>query len=114
MNFYKLCEQMSGDQPKTPLIDSGLETKSMDVVRNGMQLRTGDCNDFWDDFISLCSNAEALSELLEVPTEKISKWATKIQDTITKIKNYDKNDTKLDQKKIMPTGNSVDTLSPPV
>jgi hypothetical protein len=58
---------------------------SLDAVRAGMNIRP----DFWDDFIRLTGNAEALSELLDVPRDKIAGWAAKITQSLELVQQAD-------------------------
>lgn len=81
------------------------EGKSMQAIRSGQNLRKDDCGDFWDDFISVCGNADAMADLLEVPREKVTGWASKIRTLIDKIDAADSNEADADEKaELMPTG----------
>lgn len=53
-------------------------SKSLDIIRSGNNLRNKDCGNFWDDFINLCGNADAMSELLDVPKEKVTGWSQRV------------------------------------
>lgn len=57
------------------------ERKAKEVILKGMNLQRG--NDFWDDLLSLCGNAEGMSELFDVPKEKI----TALSGRINKLKS---------------------------
>ena len=87
LTFWKITENMSSQKPYG-------EDEAVDVVRNGLNIR----DDFWDDFIVLCGDSHAMSKLLDVPPEKISGWASKIQDLVTKINQSDGADTKKDDR----------------
>jgi len=65
VSFYKFSK----------ILESQENTKALDLVRYGNSLRNGECGNFWDDFINLLSNAEGMSELLDIPKEKITAWA---------------------------------------
>jgi hypothetical protein len=52
------------------------EDQLLELVRKGMNLQRG--KDFWDDFLSLCANADAIANLLDVPKEKITALSGKI------------------------------------
>lgn len=57
------------------------EKKALEVVMKGINLQLE--GDFWDGFLSLCSNAEGMSALLDVPKEKI----TALSGRVSKFKN---------------------------
>ena len=80
-------------------MDSSRETdndESIAVVRAGLNIRP----DFWDDFIRICGNADGLSELLDVPKEKISNWSVKINKILEEIGTMD--DAEAGSKKAQP------------
>lgn len=81
-----------GEDGHSPLLTSGEESTSFRAIRNGMNLRSKDCGDFWDDFIKACSDSEGMAELLEVPKEKISGWASKIKEILSKVEQQDSQD----------------------
>jgi len=72
-----------------PLMTSGEDSQSMEAIRSGVHLRKEGCGDFWDDFITICGNADAMSELLEVPREKITGWSGKIRELLDKVEKKD-------------------------
>lgn len=80
ISFWKLNENMSQK--------SFGEDEQSNVIRNGLNLR----DDFWDDFLSLCGDAQAMSKLLDVPAEKISGWTSKIHSLVDKINQTDGSD----------------------
>jgi hypothetical protein len=77
------------DESNDPILDSGVESEAMDIVRSGMNISDG----FWDDFISLCGDSQAMSELLEVPRGKVATWGKKITSIIERIEKEDSNDS---------------------
>ncbi len=77
------------DESNEPLLDSGVESESMDIVRSGMNLS----DSFWENFISLCGDSQAISELFEVPRSKVATWGKKINSLIEKIEKEDSNDS---------------------
>jgi hypothetical protein len=118
--YYEAKTDHEEDERNDPLLDSGEETQSMDVVRSGMSLRTPECGDFWDDFISLSGNSEALSELLEVPRDKVATWSAKIRATIERVKKADDQESSDEKSNSISTGNEpmgdangVDATQPP-
>lgn len=98
LSFWKLAETMD-----SALLDGGEESKAMRVVRTGIGLRSKkDCGNFWDDFIAVCNDGEGLAELLDISTEKIGGWATKIKEVLDKVETADGVDTK--KTKMVSTG----------
>lgn len=57
------------------------------IVRKGLNID----DNFWDNFIRICGDSNALSKLLNVPKEKISSWSSIIQNKIQEINKKDKN-----------------------
>jgi hypothetical protein len=78
------------------------DEKAMSVIRTGLNLRKSDCGDFWDDFVTVCGNAEAMAALLDVPREKITSWAGKIHELIARVDGEDT--TKTTKSEMLPTG----------
>lgn len=92
VSFYKFSE----------ILESQENTKALDLVRYGNTLRNGECGNFWDDFISLLSNAEGMSQLLDVPKEKITAWAGYINELRKEADNLDSTSNK--KNKIIKNG----------
>ena len=65
----------------------GFRNKSISVIEKGMEFD----ENFWNHFIQLLNNPEGLSQLLDVPTNKIATWHEKIKDTIKEKEDLDKN-----------------------
>jgi hypothetical protein len=84
--------------------DKGLKSqeKALEVVRKGINLKPGD--DFWEDFLNLCSNAEGMASLLDVPKEKITGLAGKINKLRGKVKDMDSTKSK---DKLIKTGSTI-------
>jgi hypothetical protein len=57
------------------------------IIRKGLNI-TKEGN-FWDYFIKICDDSNALSKLLNVPKEKITSWAGEIRNVIQEVKNKD-------------------------
>lgn len=57
------------------------------IIRKGLNIRKE--SDFWDDFIQICNDSNALSKLLNVPKEKITSWAGRINSAIKNVKKKD-------------------------
>lgn len=67
-NFKEFCESKNDQE----------ESKSLDIIRIGNNVLKKDCGIFWDIFFNLCANTEAMAELLDVPKDKVSSWAGRI------------------------------------
>jgi hypothetical protein len=118
--FYKILEATNTsfrdeDDQDGPLLNSGEYSQAMDAIRSGMHLRKEDCGDFWDDFIQVCANADAMSELLGVPREKVTSWAGKIRELIEQVSKKDDTEAAEDKKnsKLVPTGNDPEMSADP-
>lgn len=76
--------------------------KSLEIIRKGIDLQRG--SDFWEDFLSLCGNADGMSQLLGVPKEKVTSWFGKINKLKSEI-----GPNKVDKTKdrIIKTGDKV-------
>ena len=108
-SFWQLSQIMEQEEEQqgdpNPLQDSGQDSAALRVIRTGNSLRSkSDCGNFWEDFISIINDSEGLSELLDVPTEKIGGWASRIQEMIDETSDTDglKADDKAD---VISTGN---------
>ena len=84
------------------LEESESEQKASDVVRKGMNLQRG--KDFWSDLISLCGNAEGMAELFDIPREKITALAGRINKLRSQIDNQESSKTK---DKLIKTGDQI-------
>lgn len=65
--------------------------KSLNLIRSGNNLRKNECGNFWDDFANICGNSDAMSELLEIPKDKISAWTGKINKLRETVNTEDSN-----------------------
>lgn len=114
VSFYKVWENLSDTEEAddtSPLLDSGDKTQSLIAIRNGLGLRRKEeCGNFWDDFIKVCNNSQALSELLGVRPEQVSQWSSKIKEALDKVKDEDL--TKEDRPKNIKTGNEGPVANP--
>ena len=91
----------------TPLMGSGEEGPAMQVIRAGLNLRSGDCGNFWEDFMQLLGNKEGLSDLLGVSQEDVSEWYARIKENLDKVGNNDKEKKKV---KVTPTGGGKEPI----
>lgn len=102
--FWKLLQNMN-EEEDAALLDGGEESKAMRVVRTGVGLRQSkSCGNFWDDFIAICNDGEGLAELLNVPSEKVGSWASKIQEILDKVESADDQETSKKKAEVVPTG----------
>lgn len=81
ISFYEFIEELNNNDKDAVL----------NLIRSGNNLRKNDCGNFWDDFINLCGNSNAMSKLLGVPKEKITGLAEKINEIRQLINNKDSN-----------------------
>jgi hypothetical protein len=81
---------------KSPKIDD----LSMSAIRTGIGVN----DSFWDDFLLVINNSEGLSDLLDVPTTKISTWHEKIKHALEKVTNSDSDTFTSKNKKLIKTG----------
>ena len=65
-----------------------MNEKVLGIIKYGNNIKNSE--NFWNNFINICGNSSALSELLEVPKEKIIKWTKKIND-LKKITDEERN-----------------------
>jgi len=93
ISFHRLLELSQGS------LDAD-STKGVEAVRAGLNLKNPD---FWEDFINLCGNSSAMSDLLDVPSEKISRWPSVIREAIDKV--HEEDDSKNKKSEMLPTGN---------
>lgn len=95
ISFLELMEMMQS-QGESPLEGSGLEPKGMQAIKSGLEMDEG----FWENFLKLCGNTEAMSDLLEVGPDKITRWHSRVRKFL--------NDAKLGGEKernvMLPTG----------
>lgn len=74
------------------LLTSGEEGIGLRAIRNGMNLRKEDCGSFWDDFVTVCGDADGMADLLEVPREKIASWPSKVKEALEQVESSDSED----------------------
>lgn len=90
-------------------MDSGEETRGMQVVRSGLSLRDKeDGPTFWEDFINVCSDADGMATLLGVKRESVTTWAQRIRDVIEKVEKHDQQspDKEEEKEELIPTGDN--------
>lgn len=89
----------TGGAGDTPLLNSGEETKAMEVIRIGKNID----KNIWNNLAKLCNNNEGLAELLGVKSEQIATWASKIYENLKKV---DAADSQKKRNKMVATGNN--------
>jgi len=80
VSFLQLWENMSQQREHA-------DTKAMMAIRTGMNIS----DDFWDNFISVTNNADALAELLGVREDQVRSWGGRVQEALEKVKTADDN-----------------------
>ena len=95
MSFRKLWESIEDTRMDQPIDD-----KAMSAIRTGIGIR----DTFWDDFLQLVNNADGLSDLLDVPEEKIIAWRHHITKNLNKVQDSDKSQDVQRKNKILKTG----------
>jgi hypothetical protein len=78
VSFLKLWENMSQQREHA-------DTKAMMAIRTGINIS----DDFWDNFISVTNNADALAELLGVREDQVRSWGGRVQEALDKVRNAD-------------------------
>lgn len=98
-SFQKLWENIQAAKEKSPKDD-----RAMSAIRTGIGVR----ENFWDDFLLVINNSEGLSELLDIPSFKISGWHDKVKQALDKVGQADTNPDPKDNGKLLKTGHSDD------
>jgi hypothetical protein len=80
VSFMRLWENMTHEKDA-----EHIDTGAMKAIRTGLNIR----DNFWDDFLVVLNNAEALSELLGVRPEQIAGWASRIKHNLERVKRAD-------------------------
>ena len=106
ISFAQMWEQIEKEKSLgSPLMTSGEPDRAMIVVRSGKDMHKEDQTPFWDEFISLCSNPDGLSALLDVPAGKIRNWPSRIKEMLDKFGQQNAVDpTHKDNAEVIPTG----------
>lgn len=93
MSFQKLWEIMENNKIHC-------ENNELKSIRNGIGIK----KEFWNDFLLLLNDTESVSDLLDVPLEKVSTWRDKINKAINKVEEEDKTLVAKERKKMLKTG----------
>lgn len=94
-SFQKLWEDIQSQKENTPQ-----EDKSMSAIRTGLGVR----DEFWDDFLLVINNSEGISQLLDIPTTKISSWHDKVKHVLNNVRQADTSPDVKDNGKLLKTG----------
>lgn len=109
ITFAMILEAMEQDKSgSSPLLDSGEETRGMHTIRSGMAMRDEDDGSFWEEFISLCNDADGMADLLGVKREAVTSWASKIRTALENVRRHDQqSEEKPDETEtLLPTGDN--------
>lgn len=88
-------------------MSSGEDAQALNIIRNGKDLRDKEESQFWDDFISLCTNASGMSELLGVSKDKVVSWPSKIKELLNQLERQtSESPAHRDEKETIPTGDN--------
>jgi len=112
LSFLEVWERLVREQeinqdppPPPPMMGGGQDSSAMQVVRAGINLRPEEETSFWDEFMSICSNAEGVAELLGVRASEVQTWSSKIKDLIQQVEERDSQNPEGDSNsKVMSTG----------
>jgi hypothetical protein len=104
-SFGYLWERVA-KQPQVDDGEDGDDSKALRVVRTGLGLRDpGADKDFWDDFSSICGDAEGLAALLGVSRDEVAQWPSKVQETKKKVDSSDDSQGgESKRRELVPTG----------
>ena len=107
VSFDQMWKYMETEDATSPLMGSGEEGRAISVVRAGKDFRKEEETPFWDDFISLCANAQGLAELLDVNQDKVSNWPARIQEHLNKLEDHDEEGPTNDEEmEMIPSGDN--------
>jgi hypothetical protein len=91
-SFLQVWESSLGSGPPE-------DTKAMRAIRAGMHVR----EDFWQDFMNVCNNAEAMAALLDVRVDQVTSWGSKVRHGMGLVEEADRRESP-NKKKMMQTG----------
>ena len=98
---------MGGDN-QTPLRSSGGDTKSLQTIRQGMDMHVQQ-GGFWDAFLRVCNNIDGMAELMDIRPDQLSRLTSKVRDLVKRAAD---NPNGVEKKTIIPTGsgNNQETI----
>lgn len=93
-SFGKLFENMHAFKESSKQIEDSL---AVDAIRQGFLANP----EFWQNFISLLNNPEALAKLFNVPQHKVTSWYSRIEKYLQKYMEEEKDNigNKLSKKR---------------
>jgi hypothetical protein len=105
ISFRQLLENIDSSEKDSEHID----TKAMKAIRSGMAIGES----FWDQFIQVCNNTEALAELLGVRSEQVSGWASTIKHNLERVHKADTHGEGEEEvkTKVVDTGSNLGGIS---
>ena len=80
-----------------PSTVTGVDKKTQNAIRTGLNISS----DFWENFLKVINNNEALGSLLNISPDEISQWGAKVKEALEEVKRQD---TKEPEKEIISTG----------
>ena len=99
-SLCRIIEQIEQEKEDQLALESYENFKAGVVIRTGMHLR----DDFWDDFIKICNQSQALSELLGVRKEVIARWPSAIREALAKVQQQDSAEQSRKKATLITTG----------
>jgi hypothetical protein len=75
--------------------------KSDQIIRAGLNINPN----FWNDFIKITNDSEALADLLGVDSQKVSQWGSAIERSLKKVQSQDAGPD-AERKQMISTGNA--------
>lgn len=101
VSFKRLWENMYAPEKDAEHID----TKSMKAIRTGIAVR----DNFWDDFMQVCNNTDAIAELLGVRPEQVGSWGGRVKHNLERVRNADTagEGEEKTQTKVIDTGDTL-------
>lgn len=108
VSFADFWEQIDKDKArKSPLMSSGEDDRALVVARIGKEMHEEGETSFWDEFVTICNNADGLSQLLGVPAGQIRSWPAKIQEVLDKLERQTAvNPSEKQKAEMVPTGDN--------
>ncbi len=82
------------------LVLEDVDPKAAVAIRAGVNQRA----DFWDDFIKICNQSQALSELLGVRKEVIARWPTAVREVLAQVEKQDSLEASTKKASLITTG----------
>lgn len=98
-SFLKLWESINSQNTKST-------DQAAAVIRSGVGLN----ENFWKEFILLMNNSKGLSELLDVPLDKVSTWHQRILSKMQEVEAEDTNTEVNKNKKLIKTGKASNEI----